>query len=196
MTGTLTRHPSRSTRGRRTTDATRSRRNAAIVASRLQGKTWAEVAVEHGVSSSRAREIVADARDAGEEGDALLNVNPTAVLSRVVQDHEWAIRRLRELAEAPDNTSAAVGAARSVATVGRQLLEVLAVTGLGPRLGTHWPNAEDWRRIVDDLLAAAEADGIDPTAVMESFTGATAAFPGLGRVDATRMTDPTGDIDE
>lgn len=186
MSDTLTPHPSRSKRDRRSTDATRAARNRRVVASRVAGKAWPVIAAEHGLSQTQVRQIVRDAREAGDDGLSLGALDPNAIALRVIRGHEWAIERLRELAVSADNSSAAVGAARGVASVGAQLLEVLRITGLAPQHGVRWPTVDEWRDIVDDLVRAAQADGIEPTAVLEAFEGARAAYRGLERVDGTQ----------
>jgi hypothetical protein len=151
MAADSTPHPPGPRRRRRSTDATRSQRNRAIVAARAAGTTWREIEAEFGLSTRQCRQVVADARAATDGSIPALDVDPDAVLARVVADHEWAAERLRRLAEKADNDSAKVGAAKGCAAVGRDLVALLVGVGIAPRR-VEWRNFRDAKTLAEAMM--------------------------------------------
>lgn len=129
----MTDHPER-----RPSFAERTERAAASFRLREEGCGWEEVADRLGCSVRTAERAYADhLRSAAPESFADIDVE--ALSLRVVRSHVRALDRLEELAGRSTNENAAVGAARSLASVGASLLAVLGRVGLLPESGDRAP---------------------------------------------------------
>jgi len=153
----------------------RVERNRRIAEEHSRGVPWAAVAQHHGVSERQARRAAREAREAlagaevgAEVSDALV-IDPAALLARVVAIHDRALDRLERLADAADNDSARLGAARSAPAVAASLLNVLARAALLPDAPSTWRNVRDMRLVAEALERVADRRGLDLGEVIEEF---------------------------
>lgn len=135
---------------------------------------WDAVAARVGVSVRTAERGYADHyRSAAPE--SLSGIDVEALSLRVIRSHLLALDRLEPLAGRSDNVNAAVGASRSLASVGASLLAVLGRVGLLPESGERWRLSREAEQVAQELADACRRHGV-PAEVMDEVCGvATAA---------------------
>lgn len=138
------------------------------------GLPWEAVAERLQISVRTASRGYADhLRSAAPESFAAIDVEEICL--RVVRTHLLALDRLEPLASRRDNQNAAVGAARSLATVGASLLGVLGRVGLLPESGDRWRISLELQQIARELLEACDRHGVPSDVAEKVFGVATAA---------------------
>lgn len=147
----------------------RIERDRRIAEARAAGEPWDVIAEREGVSRSTAK------RAARTYGSAVVlpvrveDIDSDAVLVRVVRSHLAMLGASERLAVGADNSNARVGAARVAASIGRSLLDLLALTGLlrGHRgLEAFHEELAQAARVVQRLAAA---HGIPDDEVLAAF---------------------------
>lgn len=147
--------------GARLCAADRVARNARIAQARATGEPWAAIAEREGLSRKHARRC----RDEHLRTSAAPKpLDADALVERVLRGHLVALDRLEALALNADNSSAQVGAARSLSSVGVSLVGLLARLG---RIGD--PGllrfAAELRLAVEAIYVLADRHGIPPEEV-------------------------------
>jgi len=154
--------------GRKLSDADRRARDRLILEVRSQGLSWPQIAQTFSLSETAARSAAANAaRLAAEAG--LEGIDAGALVEQIVRTEARALYRLDELLHDP-NASVAVGAARAIGLVGRDLRQSLIAAGLLPGEGDVLKQARERQVVVDALLRAAQAAGIPLDRVEEELT--------------------------
>lgn len=153
--------------GRKLSDADRRARDRLILEARSQGLTWEQIGEKFQLSETAARRGAANAaRLAAEQG--LVDVDAGALVEQIVRTEARALYRLDELLH-DANASVAVGAARAVGIVGRDLRQSLIAAGLLPGEGTELVLARERRAMVNALLRVTVAAGVSPERVGEEL---------------------------
>jgi len=144
----------------------RAERNRRIAEERAAGASYEALAERYGLSARHVRRAeIAGMRRAAlpavTGGDGL---DPAALVERVVGAHVLALDRLEALARRADNSSAQVGACRSLSTVGLGLVALLARLGLVGDPDTARFQSE-MKVVIGALFDLADRHGIPPAEV-------------------------------
>jgi hypothetical protein len=149
-------------------------RDRLVLEARSQGTTWPEIGARFSLSQSAARRAsTRAAKLAAEQGLADLDVG--ALLEQIVRTEARALYRLDELLH-DANTNVAVGAARAVGIVGRDLRRSLSSCGLLPETGTEIRFRGEIRALVRGIVRASEEAGV-PLDVLERALDAEPSVP-------------------
>ena len=108
----------------------RRERNRQIADARAEGTAWREIAAKFRISERQARRAAAEAVRLTAEERRLDDMEPEAVLARIIEVQLRALGRVEELMEEADNSNAKVGAARATGALGSELRDSLAAAGL------------------------------------------------------------------
>jgi hypothetical protein len=158
------------------TTAERAARNARIAEARAAGEPWATIAEREGLSVKQARRCRDEhLRTAGAPPPSL---DADALVERVLRGHLVALDRLEALAADADADSARVGAARSLSTVGVNLIGLLARLGRLGDPGLLRFQAEI-RLAVDAIYGLADRYEIPPEEVLATVEGMPLERAGL-----------------
>ena len=117
---------------RRLTAAERAERNRRIAEARADGEPWAPIAAREGLSVKQARRAATDhLKSEVPAGPRRLgDIDGPTLLARIVDAQERALSAALAEVTAGDNSSARVGAARTVAILGSALHSTLLRAGL------------------------------------------------------------------
>jgi hypothetical protein len=128
--------------GRASTRQQRAARDARIRKAAATGETVEAIAATEKVSVRTVFRVLGSAPAATDSAELevrpLLQINPWTELAHAIALHRDVAERLRQLATAGRNESAAVGAARSAAAVSRDLIGLLTQAGLLPSSRYGW----------------------------------------------------------
>lgn len=176
---------------RRLTAAERAERNRRITEARATGEPWGPIAAREGLSVKQARRAAADHLESEIAAGPrrLSDIDGPALLVKIIDAQERALSAaLREMT-AGDNSSARVGAARTVSTVGATLHQTLHDAGLvgGASLMRYVSEIEAFVRMWFDLAARY---GV-PTDVIQQELDAVPLPAGVAWAPAIPLRYPT-----
>lgn len=111
-----------------------AQRDADIVAARLRGLGWAQIARTYGLTVRRVQQIFAAWR---QENKTLRHQDPLDIVDELLEQYQGAAEELALVAVNADNTSARVGAIRARMEAMKNIAELLQAVGVLPKdLGT------------------------------------------------------------
>lgn len=145
------------------TTSERAARNRAILARRLAGESFADLAEAFGLSTRQVQRACDDARG---YSVAELRADPESIASRVLEAHLKALDRLEDLAGSR-NDAVAVAAARAAPNAASSLAAVAQNFGITPSTG--WRFLSDSRPALRLILSAAERAGVPKAALREAL---------------------------
>jgi hypothetical protein len=141
------------------TSAERAARAQQIAQLRAIGATWQAVARETGVSVRQAQRLRQEHLRAA--AGRVRPAEPERALEEALAAFEWGMTKLARLAEAADNSSAAVAAVSRCCDLAERRLGLLAAAGLVPQERAGWQAAIELPSVVRAILDVAERHGAD-----------------------------------
>jgi hypothetical protein len=179
-------------KGPKMTAAQQSVRDTHMLARHFQGWSAEEIGEEFDLSPDAVKKALIKKKAAQEK---LLNLDPTVIIERLVQEHQVAIADLEKIAAAAmevSNLTAAVGAKRSAMDGREKLRELLQSIGALPNdLGTL-THVIDLKAVAEELVAVVDQFSIgvralklskkDEGSVLEVAGEVTAKLKEIGNV--------------
>src|SRR5215207_1135213 len=135
-----------------------AKRNREIARAKAQGKSWASIARQFGVSVRTAQRAVEEHLGVGDRYSD--DTEPMLMLAEVIAVHVDALDRLAALAETADSTSAAVGAIRSRVATANDLLGLLGLIGVTPATQNEWMYHQEVQTVIGALMNVAREHGV------------------------------------
>ena len=128
----------------------RSERNAAIVAARSQGDSWASIERRFGVSARQARRIVRDVGTASVT--RAIAIDPAEAIETAFMHQEALIEQLADIADCTDNPMVVIRAINAQGRATDRQLELLQNAGLLPARRTNLAQHIDAQRAAHRVI--------------------------------------------
>ena len=148
----------------------RSERNAAIVAARSQGDSWATIERRFGVSARQARRIV---KDVGSASVSATVINPSEIIEAAVMRHEANIELLAEIADTAD-PAVAIRAINAQARAAESEMTLLQNAGMLPIPLSRIGYEMDAHRAASRAVEVLNRHGVSAEAMAELISALTA----------------------